>query len=195
MKKRAGQVLTELLIVALVIVGGCAEDRGIATQPKESTSVGRTPAPPAPTPAPTPSSASNTRSAPPARKPAPGEAMIRMALPTGDFATSVLSLEKSAPKEVLVGKPFAYTIRLANLTGTALKGVVLTGKLSDNVKLTGTTPKGAIKGSHATWDVGVLGPKETKTFVMQGSAQATGRDQDVRDAGLCPGDGRAGRLL
>ena len=100
--------------------------------------------------------------------------MIRMALPTGDFASSVLSLEKSAPKEVLVGKPFAYTIRLTNLTGAALKGVGLTGKLSDNVKLTGMEPKGTIEGSHAKWDVGVLKPKETKQFEMQGSAKATG---------------------
>ena len=162
MRCRATHGLVTLLTVALALAGGCEEEHEIAAQPQGSTAVAPPPEaarPPRPAPAPTP---------------APGEAMVRMALPTGDFSTSVLSLEKSAPKEVLVGKEFAYTIRLANLTATALKGVVLTGKLSDNVKLAGTEPEGTIKGSHVTWDVGTLGPKETKTFVMRGLAKATG---------------------
>jgi len=147
-----------LLIVSAALAGCAQEGPEIAAQPRKAPAVGRPAAPP-------PSAA---------RQPAAGQAMIRMALPTGDFATSVLSLEKTAPKEVLVGKLFSYTIRLTNLTGTALKGVALTGKLSKNVTLTGTAPKGTIEGSHAKWDVGVLGPKKTKTFVMQGSAKTTG---------------------
>jgi uncharacterized repeat protein (TIGR01451 family) len=100
--------------------------------------------------------------------------MVRMALPTGDFSNSVLSLEKTAPKEVLVGKPFTYRIKLTNLTKAAIKGVILTGKLSNNVTLTGTAPKGDVLGSNATWNVGVLGANASKTFALQGVAKATG---------------------
>lgn len=148
-----------MLLIAAIALVGCGQP---------GTEIAGRPAPPdAGRPAPP----SNTRTAPP---PAPGQAMVRMALPTGDFSTSVLSLEKTAPKEVLVGKPFVYNIRLTNLTGSALKGVVLTGKLSNNVTLTGTAPKGAVTGSNATWKVGALGPKQSKTFSLQGSAKATG---------------------
>ena len=170
MGRRTRHLMTTLLIAAIVIVGCSQDEPDFAGQPKEPTSVNRTPI----SPQSEASSASKTRSAPEALKPKPGQAMVRMALPTGDFATSVLSLEKTAPKEVLVGKAFAYTIRLTNITDTDLKGVKLTGKLSENVALTGTAPKGVIEGSHAKWNVGVLGAKKTKTFAMQGSAKATG---------------------
>ncbi|MCP4374916.1 MAG: DUF11 domain-containing protein [bacterium] len=157
MKERTARIVASLLIAALALAGCTQEDDKIVAQPKESTVVDR-----------------GTVASPPARTAASGEAMVRMFLPTGNSSTSVLSLEKTAPREVLVGKPFSYTIRLTNLTATALKGVVLTGKLSKNVKLTGMAPKGTVEGSHAKWNVGVLGPKKTKTFVMQGSAKATG---------------------
>jgi uncharacterized repeat protein (TIGR01451 family) len=159
-----------MLMIASLAVVGCAQDEpDFSGQSTTPTHVNRTPESSPPTRPPP-----KTRSVPAVSKPAPGYAMARMALPTGDFATSVLALEKTAPKEVLVGKPFAYTIRLTNLTKTTLKGVKLTGKLSSNVKLTGTKPDGEIEGSHAKWNVGVLEAKQTKTYAMYGLAKTTG---------------------
>jgi len=162
-----------MLTIAAAALGGCSwgEPEIGAPAPTPTASTAR-PAPrPAPTatvrtPAPRASATTST--------PAPGMAMVKMALPTGDLSNSVLSLEKTAPKEVLVGKAFTYQIKLTNLTNAAIKGVTLTGKLSDNVTLTGTAPKGQITGSHSVWSVGVLGPKQSKTFAMQGAAKATG---------------------
>jgi uncharacterized repeat protein (TIGR01451 family) len=161
MKHITGQVLITLLVASMAVIG-CQQDKPDFN------------AAPEPPTLPADTGVAKTKPVPEARKPAPGQAMIQMALPTGDLATSVLSLEKTAPKEVLVGQPFAYNIRLTNLTETALKGVLLTGKLSDSVKLTGTKPDGVIEGSHAKWKVGVLGPKQTKTFAMHGLAKTTG---------------------
>jgi uncharacterized repeat protein (TIGR01451 family) len=165
MKNITERILITLLAVSLAVVGCAQDEPDFSAPPKKHVVVDSTLSPSPPR---------NTRTVPPMRKAAPGEAMVRMALPTGDFATSVLSLEKTAPKEVLVGKPFAYKIRLTNLTMTPLKGVELIGKLSKSVKLTGTQPDAVIEGSHAKWKVGGLGPKQTKTFAMYGLAKTTG---------------------
>ena len=170
MKTITGHIAIVLLISASMLIG-CADDEPVFVDPPRDPQPAAEPAIYAQKPM---STSPTNRTPPPARKPAPGEAMVRMALPTGNFATSVLSLEKSAPKEVLVGKAFVYKIRMTNLTASPLKGVMLTGKLSGAVKLTGATPQGVVDGSDAKWNVGVLAAKQSKLFAMHGQANATG---------------------
>ena len=160
MKRFKRQILMMLLIASAAVLGCTQDEPDFTPQPRSPVS-----ARPAP---------KTTRTAPATVQPAAGQAIVRMALPTGDFKTSVLALEKTAPKEVLVGKPFTYQIKLTNLTAVALKGVLLTGKLSENVTLTAASPKGVIAGSNAKWNIGAMAPKETKTFLMQGTAKTTG---------------------
>jgi len=98
---------------------------------------------------------------------------VTMTLPAGEQGGTVY-LEKSAPKEVLVGKDFDYKIRLSNMSRSTLQGVILTGMLPENFRLVSTTPEAKVVGKEATWDIGKMAPAESKLFVVRGAATKSG---------------------
>jgi uncharacterized repeat protein (TIGR01451 family) len=174
MKQKVLCVALAVLAAGLVLPGCCPEEEPVAMTPRVA---------PAPAPAPAPKPA--PRPAPkPAPKPAPvpagdpcrnvGIAETGKALPAGDRKCGVVFVEKSAPRMVFVGREFAYTLKLTNLTKDTLKGVVLTEKPSDNFKLSSADPKPAATTPVVQWNVGQLGPGQAKTFTLHGSAKAAG---------------------
>lgn len=97
------------------------------------------------------------------------------AFPTGNPATSAVLLEKVAPKEVMVGQPYAYQIRVKNLTQGPLEQVVVTDVLSDTYSMSSANPSPVSRdGGVMTWAIGDLGPGETRTVEVNGTATSAG---------------------
>ena len=111
----------------------------------------------------------------------PTDTTVSMAYPTGDRATSDLLLEETAPREARVGQPVNYQIRVTNLRNIAMNGIVLEQKVPANLKLTSnpTTQPAVDANSNETdhraqIEVGDLGPKQSRTVQMSGTAGQQG---------------------
>ena len=120
--------------------------------------------PPAPAPAPAP--------APVAK---PGMVTVSTAFPTGVRETSVLLLERSAPAEVAVGQIFDYDIKTTNISKMALSNLTLTDRCAANFKLESSTPAAKTESGQLIWGLGNLGPGESKTIKVRGSATGLGQ--------------------
>lgn len=124
----------------------------------------RTPAPrpaPAPTPAP--------RASEPAPAPAPSTGNV-LYIPTGERSSSGLMLEKRTPAEVVSGQEFEFQLIATNLTNVALENVIVTDTFSPNFKMVSADPSAQSNGATATWALGTLPPKGTKTIRVRASA-------------------------
>jgi uncharacterized repeat protein (TIGR01451 family) len=94
-----------------------------------------------------------------------------MAFPTGLRESSGLLLEKVVPAEVAVGKKFSYEYRVINLTDYHLSQVMVTDKVTGNFQPGDSEPPAdSMNGGVATWNLDHLGPRETKTIKVTGSA-------------------------
>lgn len=94
-----------------------------------------------------------------------------MAFPTGLRESSGLLLEKVVPAEVSVGRPFSYEYKVINLTDYHLSQVVVTDKVTSNFQASDSVPPAtSMNGGVATWNLDHLGPRETKTIKVTGSA-------------------------
>lgn len=131
---------------------------------------GRAPAPapkpvaaaPAPAPAPKPAPA-------PAPAPAPVMAGDCMYLPTGDRASSAVSLCCKMPREVVAGQNFEYEIQVCNLTGQTLGNVMVQYTL-EGARIVSSDP--AFSGN--AFNVGELAPRQCKTIKVTGNAAGVG---------------------
>ena len=178
-------------LAALFITGCCSSTTAKSTtRPSVSSSTASKPAPaPAPAaaaakPAPAPAPAAAV-----AAKPAAGSGVCytafeqggqkflkgSMGFPSGVLESSGLLLEKTVPAEVLVGKPFTYEFKIVNLTDCPLANVTVWDKVTDNFQTSDSSPKAdSVAGGIATWKFDTLGPRETKTVKVMGSASAEG---------------------
>ncbi len=90
-------------------------------------------------------------------------------------STSPLQIEKVMPSQVVVGKPYQYTIHVTNDSSCGLDDVVVTERIPANYNLDSATPKtSSLSGQVATWDLGYLKPKEIKMITVTGTAKAGG---------------------
>ena len=95
--------------------------------------------------------------------------------PSGKAEGSGLLLEKSAPAEVLAGQPYTYSYKVSNLTDATLENVVVSDRVSSDFAPTDSDPKATTAGNGAaTWNLGTLGPKESKTITVNGSSPDEG---------------------
>lgn len=115
--------------------------------------------------------------APKARPAAVSDGMnhVIVAYPTGDRATSVVLIDKAVPKEVRVNQPFSYKITVTSLVDHALHNVVVSDKLSENFKVSASSPSGtAGDGGRISWALGGLAAKASKTIRIDASAGGAG---------------------
>lgn len=170
MKQKPTLVLTCAL--AGLFLAGCAQQQRRAYEPGPA----MTTTPPqesAPTPAPTP---------PPGYGPSysrfqeNGANWVRgsMAFPTGIRESSGLLIEKTVPAEVLVGQKFDYVYKVSNLTDYPLHMVTLVDRVTPNFTTAEASPKPEMSDGLATWKIGTLGPKESKTIHVKGSSAEEG---------------------
>jgi len=95
--------------------------------------------------------------------------------PSGKADGSALLLEKSAPAEVLAGQPYEYSYKISNLTDATLENVTVNDRVGSNFTATDSDPKATTStGGNASWSLGTLGPKETKTITVKGSSAEEG---------------------
>ncbi|QDV06392.1 Large cysteine-rich periplasmic protein OmcB precursor [Planctomycetes bacterium Poly30] len=97
-----------------------------------------------------------------------------LAFPTGDKRTSAVLLEKEMPAEVILGAPFEYRIMVENLTDRALDTVRVTDQIPASLAVSSTEPKADVAGGYATWNLGVLPARSTKTLVVRAQASSAG---------------------
>jgi uncharacterized repeat protein (TIGR01451 family) len=114
--------------------------------------------------------------------------VMRVMLPASSRGTVLL--EKSAPKNVLVGKPFDYSLKVTNETDSDLQDVTLVGKLPENFQVISSTPTASITGRDATWTLPTLKAGQSKIYVVRGKATTTGTltgcsDMTFRLASAC----------
>lgn len=98
-----------------------------------------------------------------------------MAFPTGRRESSGLLLEKTVPAEVMIGQKFDYAYKVSNLTDYPIQMVTVADRVSPNFTPGDSEPKANdTREGVATWQLGNLGPKESKTIHVRGSAAAEG---------------------
>ena len=98
------------------------------------------------------------------------------ALPTGDPATSVISLEKMVQDPVVVGQEFDYQIRVGNISNClTLDDVIVTdGTLNGPWQFISADPPGNQADGKMTWNLGKLAQGETRTINVRGKATGDG---------------------
>jgi len=95
-----------------------------------------------------------------------------MYYPVNDPALAQVAVEKIAPDDILANKAFDYTIKVHNLINAPLGDVVLKEHFSDNFELIKASPEVSdiTQNGIAQWDIGKIGPNETREFQIQGKA-------------------------
>lgn len=97
-----------------------------------------------------------------------------MAFPTGQASTSAVGLEKCVPSEVRAGQPFEAEMIVTNLTNVSLSDVTVRDTPGQNLRITQATPTGTADGGDLVWNLGTLGPNESKTIRLTGVATGEG---------------------
>lgn len=145
---------------AAMIIGGCAQDQQQpgGTMPMGNAGAGQSGA----------VQASDTGTAQ-----SPGESRVAMSFPTGNRNSSDLMVEQIGAREVRVGQPYTYQIRVTNLTDQPLTGVIVRERVPENFKLASEVARDE-QDHRARFDIGDLGPKQSKTIDVTGTASEPG---------------------
>jgi len=170
--------LTLLVIFVMVAASGCSETRSdtIRTPPPRTSMSSKPPAAPSETPQPprTPPRETPPTAPPPMSAPV-GSTRVRQYEPAGQTAGSPLLIERCAPKEVRVGQPFEYLLKVTNVSGKVLADVTLAESIPENVTVQSTTPKSSKQTEgHLTWLYRTLGPGQAASITIQAVASKTG---------------------
>ncbi len=115
---------------------------------------------------------------------------LTAAFPTGKKTTSVMLLEKTAPRNVWLNRSFSYQLTVTNITANVLRDVTLTETLAKDFKLASTSPKATtLSNGKLRWSLGNLAPKASKTFTVTGTASKLGAFENCAtlayDMGAC----------
>src|SRR3954452_8881761 len=155
----SGQVV---VAVALWCVGGCTTDSGSTSRGTVERD-GNTVAP--------------ARMQTQATTASAGDDTMRysLAVPTGDRASSAVLVEKIAPKEARLNRPYDYRIRVTNLTDTPLVNVVVKDKALENFAVTRAEPAGKDEDGWTNYALGELPPMGSKSIEVSGVAKAEGK--------------------
>jgi len=170
MKKQLTSALTLITAMGLAAaIAGCQcpQAKKVAAAPAP-VKVARVAPAPAPAPKPLPKGGC------PALRMEGDKIYASKAFPTGDVKTSVVLLEKSAPAEVNVGAPYIYTLTATNLSDCQIDEVTITDVLPANVTMQSSDPQANVSGATATWMLGSLQPKESKSVTIKAVANASG---------------------
>ncbi len=90
-------------------------------------------------------------------------------------ASSPLFIEKAMPGQIVVGKPYQYTIEVTNQSQCSLDEVTVIEQIPAIFNLESANPEATkVSGQVAQWDLGYLKPKETRLITITGTAKGTG---------------------
>lgn len=82
----------------------------------------------------------------------------------------IVQLDKTMPKEVVIGQRFDYAVKVTNLTDVTLIDVVIAEELPKGFKFVGATPTADKQEDRLIWRIDSLGPRASKEFTVYGSA-------------------------
>lgn len=86
-----------------------------------------------------------------------GDGTIRKSTPRGKLLPQ-LQIEKQAPKQALLNKPFVYSILIRNVGTAAADDVTVRDQIPKGSNLTGTIPQAELVGRRLVWKIGRLEP-------------------------------------
>lgn len=99
-----------------------------------------------------------------------GDMTSKMEFPTCNRVT----VEKTAPRQVIAGADFNYTIKVTNKNRTAVNDVVLVETLPAGIRFKSATPMPATTGAVYRWNLGNMAAGSSQNIVITGSALKTG---------------------
>lgn len=121
----------------------------------------------------------------PVKKAAPvsGDLHSVMYLPTGVRETSALMIERTAPREVIAGQPFTYSIKATNLTSAPLSNVAVQDLCSSNFKMLLSNPEAERVGDTLLrWKLGDLKAGEARSINVNGQVADAEKAQNCLSA-------------
>jgi len=156
---KALPVAVLLSVMSMVCFSGCGPCNIFAAP-----EVRETPAEPAP--------------APPPAEPKPcdmgGTVSASQFLPTGEKACSVVVVEKTGPRNVVVGQEFSYDLKVTNLTKLTLVNVEVTETLAEGFKVKFAKPKATLTGQDLKWKIDRLAPEASEMMTVTGTVEKAG---------------------
>ncbi|UCD53000.1 MAG: DUF11 domain-containing protein [Phycisphaerales bacterium] len=97
-----------------------------------------------------------------------GKNILSMTYPRPDYG--ILQVQKTMPQEVRFNVPFAYVIKVTNLTDMMLTDVVITENLPKDFEFKGCEPTATSDNEKLVWTIDSLGPKANKSIRITGLA-------------------------
>lgn len=97
-----------------------------------------------------------------------------MAYPTGRAQTSVIGIEKCFPTHARIGQAFDYDIIVTNLTDLDLESVTVSDEAEPNIEILGGSPDPSMSGGVATWNLGDMAARESRTIHVDAEATEEG---------------------
>jgi uncharacterized repeat protein (TIGR01451 family) len=91
----------------------------------------------------------------------PGERILE------GMQTPALTVQKSAPPEIQVGKKATFYIRVTNTSQRTAHRVQVLDEVPLGTQLIGTAPKANVSGAQVSWDLGTLGAGEERIVEME----------------------------
>lgn len=92
-----------------------------------------------------------------------------MIYPRSDYG--IMQVDKTMPQEVRFNQPFAYVIKVTNLTEMMITDITVTETLSKEFTFQGSEPTAtSTEGNKLVWEIDSLGPKANKTIKISGIA-------------------------
>jgi len=82
----------------------------------------------------------------------------------------ILQIDKAMPRQVRLNQPFAYVIKVTNLTEMMITDVILTETLSKEFTFQGSDPVTTVRDNQLVWQIDSLGPKASRSIQISGIA-------------------------
>ncbi|MBU9889256.1 MAG: DUF11 domain-containing protein [Candidatus Omnitrophica bacterium] len=93
----------------------------------------------------------------------------------GKSKSSPILTEKNMPGQIVIGKPYGYSIRVTNQSDCLMDDVSVIETLPETYDMSAATPEASrVTGRVAQWDFGALKPGEAKVIQINGSARGVG---------------------
>lgn len=103
-----------------------------------------------------------------------GAHAFSMIYPRPDYG--ILQIDKTMPQEVRLNQPFAYMIKVTNLTDMMITDITVAETLSEEFTFKGAEPTAtSTEGNKLTWDIDSIGPKGSRSIKVTGVAMNTQR--------------------
>jgi uncharacterized repeat protein (TIGR01451 family) len=113
--------------------------------------------------------------------PAPGPC-DRGAVATSAQTFRAIQLTKIAPEEIVIHEPFVYRMKVENLTDQELLNVVVTDVVPAHMQIKSSSPQMRIVSGEMRWELGALGPNQTKTITVNAVAVQMGTIKTCAEA-------------